>query len=409
MRGVELLLPAGTPEKLRVAFDFGADAVYLGMKRFSLRSFAGNFSEEELAWAVGYAHELGRKVYVTLNVLAMESELEEMGAAVRVLRKIGPDAVIVADPGVLELVRREGRELRVHLSTQASVTNSSAAAFWARQGVERIVLARELSIPQIEAIGRAGGVETEVFVHGAQCIAWSGRCFLSLHWAGKNRDPRKGSCAQACRWPYRVRLEDGRRPGEENLLEEDERGTYFFDSKDLCALPLLERLVSSGVSALKVEGRTRSEMYVAVVADVYRTALDLIAEGNLDEYGRRVPEFMAELGKLTERGFSAHFLGGGEPGLEAYNLSGSGLANRNDYLGRVSRMEGELVEVELKNPLSVGEMVEFRMPGMRSVVACVNELWDGATGEARSVVNNHRVARLTAAGVERGALVRRAR
>jgi len=409
MREVELLLPAGTPDKVRVAFDFGADAVYLGMKRFSLRSFAGNFDEQELEWAVAYAHERGRKVYVTLNILAMESELAEIAKVVRVLKAVKPDAVIVADPGVLELVRGEASELRVHLSTQSSVTNSSAARFWAGQGVSRIVLARELNLGQIGAISSSGAVDTEVFVHGAQCIAWSGRCFLSLHWAGSGRDPRKGSCAQACRWPYRVLLEDRRRPGESNVLEEDERGTYFFDSKDLCALPLLDSLVASGVRALKVEGRTRSEMYVAVVADVYRCALDLLAAGQVEEYRRRLPEWMAELSTLTERGFSTHFLGGVEPGLEAYNLSGSGLANRNDYLGRVLRLDGDMAELELKNPLAAGELVEFRMPGMRSVVVTATPLLDGVTGESVAMLPNQRRARVWGPGVEVGAVVRRAR
>ncbi len=407
MERVELLLPAGNVERLKVAFDFGADAVYLGMKQYSLRSFAGNFDEGELEWALGYAHERGKRLYVVLNVLAMESELPGVEAAAKLLGRLKPDGVVVADPGILRVVRQEAPEVRVHLSTQASVTNSQALAFWASQGVGRVILARELSLDQIQAVTAGANTQTEVFVHGAQCIAYSGRCFLSLHWAGSKRDPRKGSCAQACRWPYRAQIEDRRRPGEWNPVEEDERGSYFFDSKDLCALPVLDRLVATGVSALKVEGRTRSEMYVGVVADVYRTALDVLAAGGREEFVLRQAEWMQELGKLTERGFSLHFLEGEQPGAETYNLAGSGLGNRNDYLGRVAWSDGEWVEVELRNRLLTGERLECRMPGFRCVVTQASRLVRGDI-EVPFGRDGERV-RFPACGVEVGALVRRSR
>lgn len=389
-----------------MAFEYGADAVYLGMKEYSLRSYAGNFSEEELAWALGYARQRGKRVYVVLNVTAMEGELSGVERAVERLGQLRPDAVVVADPGILLLARKLAPWLRVHLSTQASATNSLAVQFWAKAGVSRVILARELSLGQVDAVTRAGGTETEVFVHGAQCIAYSGRCFLSLHWAGEGRDPRKGSCAQACRWPYRVQLEDRRRPGQWNPVEEDERGTYFFDSKDLCALPVLERLVAGGVAALKVEGRTRSEMYVGVVADVYRMALDSLASGRgLEE---RRAAWMTELGRLTERGFSTHFLAGEVQAEQTYNLSGSGLANRNDYFGRVWWSDGEWVEVELKNALRRGDVVECRMPGMRCEAAAVDPLV-GEEGAGVELGRSGERVRFRAPGVEVGALVRRGR
>lgn len=361
MNRPEILAPAGTPEKLETALHFGADAVYLGLRRFSLRSFAGNFDFDELQWALSYAHDRGRKVYVAVNLQPFDSDLEAIEAALTRLADLAPDGLIVADAGVMGLARRCCPELPLHLSTQASVTNAAAARFWLGQGVRRIIAARELSLEQLGGLVAHSGGEVEAFVHGAVCIAYSGRCLLSLYWA--DRDPRRGACAQGCRWQYRE-LEDSRRPRQPNPVEQDERGTYFFDAKDLCALPVLERFVATGISSLKIEGRTRSVHYVGTTVDVYRHATELLAQGDTAELRRRQPAYMAELARASHRGFSTHFLTGKEPGPEAYNPEGSYANSRYDFLGRVVSRTEEHVDVALRNPVAPGDSLEIRDQGM---------------------------------------------
>ncbi|HEY3360035.1 MAG TPA: peptidase U32 family protein [Polyangia bacterium] len=367
---IELLAPAGTPAKLRTALHFGADAVYVGLKRLSLRASAGNFGWDELDWALAYAHERGRRVYVAVNIQPFDADFADIEPTLRRLAAAGADGVIVADPGVVALARAVAPALPVHLSTQMSVTNAPAARFWAAQGVARICVARELSLAQLGALTAQAGLRLETFVHGAMCVAWSGRCFTSLYWAG--RDPRRGACAQACRWPFRE-IEDRRRPGAGNPVEADERGTYFFDAKDLCALPVLDRLVATGIGALKIEGRTRSEHYVGAVVDVYRDALDRLAAGDLDGFHAREPRYLAELARPTNRGFSTHFLEG-PPGADAYNPAGSMLARENDFVGTVVRAGPGFVEVELRNPLRPGARVELRDRGLACATAVAGEI-----------------------------------
>jgi len=377
----ELLAPAGTPQKLETAFHFGADAVYLGLEDWSLRRFAGNFDWDALEWALGLARDLGRRIYVAVNVLAFEDDLDRVAAALRRLGALGPHGVIVGDPGVLALGRREAPGLRYHLSTQTSVTNSAAAAWWFARGVDRIVLARELTMDQLRGvaagIGAAG--ELEVFCHGAVCVAWSGRCFLSLYWA--DRDPRVGACAQGCRWPYKE-LEDRRRPGEANPVEEDERGTYFFDAKDLCTIPLLPDLLTTGVHALKIEGRTRSALYAGAVVDVYKDAVRRLAAGDMDGFEARKSAYLEELARPTNRGFSTHFLGGEAHDVSSYNPGGSyENLSRNEFIGVVTATRTDGLVVRLKNVLRPGDSVEVRDAGLVCEPAAVDEILrpDGAT------------------------------
>ena len=370
----ELLAPAGTPAKLRTALHFGADAVYLGLRDYSLRAFAGNFDVDQLEWALEYAHERGRRVYVALNIQPFDEDFDGLEATARTLGKLRlrPDAVIVSDPGVLQMVRRVAPGLPLHLSTQASVTNARSARFWFDQeGLERIIVARELSLEQLgELVERSGGGDggggrgsgaIEAFVHGAVCIAYSGRCLLSLYWA--KRDPRRGACAQGCRWRY-TELVDSRRPDEPNPVAQDERGTYFFDAKDLCGLPVLDRLVATGVRALKIEGRSRSEHYLGVTVDVYRHALDLLAAGDNSGFTERQSAYLAELGRPTHRGFSTHFLTGEEAVPASYNPQGSYADGRYDFAGRVVAAESRYVDVELAIPLSPGTALELRDAGL---------------------------------------------
>jgi len=326
-----------------------------------MRSFAGNFDLDQLARAVGYAHARDKRLYVAINVQPYDDELEDIAATLHDVEAIGPDAIIVGDAGVCALAKRHAPRVPLHLSTQAGVTNTAACELWREQGVERIILARELSVGQIATLAKKTRVELETFVHGAVCIGFSGRCFLSLYWAG--RDPRKGECAQGCRWPYRL-VEDRRHPGLAHGIVEDERGTHFFDAKDRCALPVLEQLVDTGVHALKIEGRTRSEHYVGVVTDVYRTALDHLARGDRQGFRERVGEWTAELRRTGKRPFSTHFLTGEQDRLDRYSPGGSPLGGSHDYLGRVIANRGNHVEVELHSPLGPGTTVELCDRGM---------------------------------------------
>lgn len=357
----ELLAPAGTPQKLATALHFGADAVYVGLKRFSMRSFAGNFGLDELGWAVAYARERGKRIYVAVNVQPYDDELGAVEKTLRDVASIGPDAVIVGDAGVLALAKREAPGLAVHLSTQAGVTNAAAAGFWSTQGVERIILARELRIEQVASLAERSPVPLETFIHGAVCIGFSGRCFLSLYWAG--RDPRHGACAQGCRWPYRL-IEDTKHPGQHHAIAEDERGTHFFDAKDLCALPVLDRLVRTGVASLKIEGRTRSEHYVGIAVDVYRQALDRLKEDDEDDFRRRIGEWTAELRRTGKRPFSTHFLTGEQDRIESYSPGGSPLGGTHEFVGRVVANRGDHVVAHLHNPLLEGASIELCDRGM---------------------------------------------
>lgn len=399
----ELVAPAGTPEKLKVALHFGADAVYCGLKQYSMRAFAGNFDFNQLEWALQYAHELDRKVYVTVNILASEEDLPGLTETLKRLQQLRPDGIVVGDAGVVALARQHAPDIPLHLSTQLSVTQHAAANFWFAQGVHRIVVARELTIEQLSLLVGGSSGAIECFVHGAVCIAYSGRCLLSLYWA--DRDPRVGACAQGCRWQYRE-LEDGRRPGVANRVEEDERGTYFFDAKDLCALPVLERLVATGVSALKIEGRTRSEHYLGVVTDVYRSALNVLSRGDLEQFRERQDEWLTELQRPVQRGFSTHFLGGQEPGPETYNPEGSALSGRNDYRGKVVTVADGYMDVVVRFPFRAGDALELRDAGLLTIPVCVPQL-HSQNGDLVDLARPNEIVRMTGHyAVNPGALLR---
>ena len=357
----EILAPAGNVDKLQTAFHFGADAVYVGLKQFSLRNFATNFDIDELEWSLSHAHEGGKRVYVALNMLPYDGDLAAMEDAVRTLGRLAPDGVIVSDPGVLELVRREAPSLSVHLSTQANVMNTGAARFWFAQGIERIILARELSIEQIQALAAGVPGQIEVFVHGAVCISYSGRCFLSLYWA--DRDAQRGECAQACRWKYKE-LEEEKRPGDRHYLREDDRYTYFFDARDLCGLPVLRQLYAAGVGSWKIEGRMKSEHYVAVTSDVYSHAATLLANREEDRFVASLDDLSLEVERVSNRSFSTHFLEGEVPDRSTYNAKGSQYHNFDAFLGRVIGRSREHVDVSLRNPLRPGDRVELRGRGL---------------------------------------------
>ncbi|KAF0189991.1 MAG: collagenase-like [Desulfobulbaceae bacterium] len=366
----ELLAPAGTFEKLVTAIHYGADAVYLGGPQFSLRARAGNFTPDAMAEAIKYAHARGVKVYVTLNILAHNHDLAGLDAYLLSLKDLAADGLIIADPGLLMRARQLVPELAVHLSTQANVTNHAAAAFWLGQGASRLNLARELSLSEISEIRRQVDGELEVFVHGSLCISYSGRCMLSNYMTG--RDANQGDCAHPCRYSYA--LTEEKRPGQYFPVEEDERGTYIFNSKDLCLLERLPELVASGVNSLKIEGRMKSIFYVGGVVRIYRAALDYLAalpaEAWLEPAAIALPAiFKAEIAKIGTRGATENFIderpGGGEMIYDASR------EQQNVLPVAVIRDAGEQPLVEARNVLKTGEVIEYMLPGIEVMAVTV--------------------------------------
>ena len=373
----ELLAPAGSFEKLVTAIHYGADAVYLAGRRFSLRSRAGNFGREELKQAMDYAHARGVKVYVTVNIFAHNTDLEGLEEYLLLLAEVRADALIIADPGILAIARRTVPELAVHLSTQANVTNSAAARFWAEQGVARLNLARELGLGEVAQIRQATAAELEVFVHGALCISYSGRCLLSTYFTG--RDSNRGDCAHPCRYSYR--LVEEKRPGQYFPVEEDGRGTYIFNSRDLCLLQRLPQLTAAGIDSLKIEGRMKSVGYVGAVVRVYRAVLDWIA-GQL-ESGRRAEElsvpqkFGAEIGRIGTRGRTENFFSG--PPDDSAMLRDRMREEQRWVPVGIVRRTGPLV-IETRNVLQTGDEIEYLGRAFSSTVCRVitMQLEDGS-------------------------------
>ena len=354
----ELLAPAGTFDKLRTAIHYGADAVYLGGSGLSLRAKAGNFDRDGMARAVAYAHGHGVRVYVTVNVFAHNCDLAGLDDYLLELREIGVDGLIIADPGVLDRARKLVPELPIHLSTQANVTNAAAAAFWQEQGVVRLNLARELSLAEITEVRQAVTADLEIFVHGALCISYSGRCMLSNYMTG--RDANKGHCAHPCRYSYT--LTEEKRPGQYFPVEEDERGTYIFNSKDLCLLRRLPELIAAGVDSIKIEGRMKSLFYVGGVVRVYRAALDYLAglpsADWEDPAAIRLPEkFMLELAATGTRGASENFFD--EPPGPQNMLYGSSRAPVRVEPVAVVLSVTDCLLVEARNPLEIGDEIAY--------------------------------------------------
>lgn len=342
---VELLAPAGTFLKLKTAFKFGADAVYFAGKKFGLRAFAGNFEDDEIEKAVNYAHSLNKKVYITVNILAHEADFDGLKEYIEYLDKIGVDAVIVADVGIIKLIRDVAPNLDIHVSTQANVTNSYSAKFFQDMGVKRIVLARELSIEEIKKIHEAvPDMELEAFVHGAMCISYSGRCLLSNYFTG--RDSNRGACVQACRWEYTITEKS--RQGQQFPIEEDERGTYILNSKDLCMIKHLKELEEAGVCSFKIEGRMKSEYYVACTVNAYRRALN----------GEDVD--ISELEKSSHRLFTTGFYFG-EKDKECFTSSSP--VQTHEFMALVLEdAKDGYVKIEQRNRFKVGDTLEVLSP-----------------------------------------------
>ena len=365
MKIPELLCPAGSRESLEAALHFGADAVYGGMKQYGLRAYAGSFDGEELRDAVRLAHDAHARFYVTMNIYPFDDELEGFIEAARSAEAAGADAVIASDPGAIRLLRREVPGLPVHVSTQASTVNTPAAEMYREMGCERVILAREVSLERIRKMKQALGdsIQLETFVHGASCMAYSGRCLLSAYLTG--RSGNRGECAQPCRWQYAVTEE--KRPGEYFPVDEDVRGTYLFSARDLCLMPILPELCEAGVSSLKIEGRMKTEYYVAVVTGAYRRALSLLLESR-EAFQRELPGLMQELRCASHRDSDTGFLlGKPETPGEA-----EGFHQEREYTARVLGQDAATGKTRLllKNRFFAGETLELMTPeGVRPVTA----------------------------------------
>lgn len=349
---IELLAPAGNREKLEIAIHYGADAVYLAGKDFSLRNFSGNFSIEEILDAVKFSHDQGVKVYVACNIYSRNSEQTAIASYLEELEKVEPDGLIVADPAIFMLARRLVPHIPLHISTQANVTNYNAALFWEKMGAKRLIAARELSLPEIKEITQRCGLEIEAFVHGAMCISYSGRCLLSNAMA--QRESNRGKCCHPCRFRYAVMEET--RPGQYFPISEDDRGTYIFNSKDLCMLEYIPAMAQAGIKALKIEGRMKSIHYVATTVKVYREALDIFRESP-DEF-EVLPQWREELAKVSHRGYCSGFFFDDPsqliPNTKDLRCAGATFAGKILSTDKSGRMH-----IEVRNRLRPGDMVEL--------------------------------------------------
>lgn len=401
MKKPELLAPAGDFEKLRTAVHYGADAVYIGDSRFSLRGKAGNFNEEEMRDAVRYARDKGVKVYVTVNIFPHNRDLPDVAKHIQFVRDIRPDAVILSDPGIFAMFREAAPEIDIHISTQANVTNVRAARFWEQLGARRIVLARELSIEEIREIRRGTGVELEVFVHGSICLSYSGRCYISSFLA--SRSANRGECTNSCRWNYLLMEE--KRNGEYLPVYEDDRGTYLLSSKDLCMIEHLDLLSDAGVESFKIEGRMKGINYAAGVVKVYREAVDALG-GQTD---RRVRErWLRELSMFSSRGFTSGMFFGRQPDRD-YNFDEESYRMSHELVGVVLEVDGEDARIGLKNRLDRGDRLEFLSPGLEEIFFEVNNIRNEENYGIDTARNQDIILMKVPIGVRKNDLIRRAR
>lgn len=378
MKKTELLAPAGDMSKLKTALLYGADAVYLGGKRFGLRSYSGNFSPEEMKEAIDFAHSSGKKVYVTVNIFAHNDDLSGLPQYLEEISAFKADAIIVSDPGVFSIARECVPDLPLHVSTQANTVNWQAVEFWRKIGAERVVLARELSEKEIATIREKSPIELEMFIHGAMCMSYSGRCVMSNYMTG--RDSNRGACAQACRWKYS--LVEEKRPHEYFPIEEDENGAYIFNSKDLCLLPYLGHILDMGIDSLKIEGRMKSVYYVAGVVKTYREAIDAYYEDK-EKFAANLPKWQADLEKVSHRPYTAGFFNGSLTASDHVYETAS-YAQDAEFVGVVLSYdaEGGFAHVEQRNNLKCGQTIEFFQPRQVSFEQKIEQMYDDATGEA---------------------------
>ncbi len=374
MNKPELLIPAGSLENLIIAVEYGADAVYVGGEEFGLRAKAKNFSNEDMLKGVEYAHERGVKVYVTVNIIAHNDDLENVLEYFEFLKELKPDGIIVADPGILDIARAIIPEIEIHLSTQANNTNYASLNFWHKQGVKRVVVARELSLNEISTIRlrTPKDLELEAFVHGAMCISYSGRCLLSNYM--NEKDANKGECTHPCRWTYH--LVEETRPGEYMPVIEDERGTYIFNSKDLCMIEHIDELVRVGISSLKIEGRMKTQLYVATVTRTYREAIDdFFKDPAL--YERKLQHYNSEIRKCSHRKFTTGFYFG-KPSEEEQIYDSNTYIRSYTYVAKVIDYieEEKMAIIEQRNKFVVGDELEVMKTNGENLIIKPEKIFD---------------------------------
>lgn len=373
MRETELLIPANSLEVLKVAVVYGADAVYIGGEAFGLRAGARNFSIEDMREGIAFAHERGVKVYVTANILAHNADLPQVREYFEELKDVRPDALIIADPAIFTIAKEVIPDMEIHISTQANNTNYGTYNFWNRLGAKRVVSARELSLAEIKEI-RANipdDMEIETFIHGAMCISYSGRCLLSSFMAG--RDANRGQCTHPCRWKYAVMEES--RPGEYMPVYENERGTYIFNSKDLCMIEHIPELIDAGIDSFKIEGRMKTALYVATVARTYRLAIDDYKK-DPEYYRSRLDFYKEEIAKCTYRQYTTGFFFG-KPNEETQIYDSNTYEKNYIYLGTIGdKKEGLGYKIEQKNKFCKGDTIEVMKPSGENIAVNVNAIYD---------------------------------
>lgn len=368
----ELLMPAGDINTLYTCFRYGADAVYIGGKEFSLRAKATNFDMENMKKAIEYTHKIGKKIYITLNIYMNDKEIDLLNAYIENINILKPDAVIVSDLGVLNICKNKLKNIDIHISTQANTANSEAAILYKNLGAKRVILSREMSIDDIKNMQDKlnGAIEIETFVHGAMCMSISGRCLLSSFFTG--RSANKGACTHPCRWNYS--LVEKERPGEYMPIEEDERGTYIFNSKDLCMIEHLDKLKELNINSYKVEGRMKTELYIASIARAYRKAIDLLYD-DVNKYHDEIDKLTEEVKKCTYRQYTTGFFFG-NPNEESQVYDESTYIKGATYFGTIERSEGCIAYFEQKNKFNVGDALNVMKPDMNDIIVKVLDIYD---------------------------------
>ena len=407
MKKPELLAPAGSFEKAKTAFMYGADAIYAGTSSLSLRTRA-EMEDDDLVKTIKYAHEHNKKVYVTINIFAWDDRYEEIKEQAKILNNLKVDGIIVADGGVLEILKQYAPDVDMHISTQANIVSYHTSNFWYKNGAKRVILARELNKNQIREIvkNKPEDLETEMFVHGAICFGYSGRCFLSDFLAG--RSANLGDCAQSCRWAYNVYVEEKNKPGNLLPIEHDDKGTYIFSSKDLCLIKEIPEIIDLGVDSLKIEGRLKTEYYLATVINAYRNAIDdYIVNPNNYDYTK----YLKEIEKTKTRGLTTFYFNSRD-NKDFQDYSGNQYNANYEYGAKVIKKEQEKSIVEIKNRLQVGDTLELIRPGnITPIEFKITNLWDIETDESIEFINpgkaNQKVKIVLPNEAEDGNIIRR--
>ena len=403
MKKPELLAPAGSFEKAKTAFLYGADAVYAGTSSLSLRTRA-EMGDNDLEKTIEYAHSIGKKVYTAINIYAWDENYEEIVNQARMLEKLKVDAVIVADGGVVEIIKKEAPSIDIHISTQANIVSAHTANFWYKNGARRVILGRELNKEQIKEIinETPKNLETEIFIHGAICFGYSGRCFLSDFLAG--RSANLGDCAQSCRWAYNVYVEEHNKPGNLMPVEYDDKGTYIFSSKDLCLIKEIPEIIEMGVDSLKIEGRLKTEYYLASVVNAYRNAIDDYIK---DPKNYDFTKYLKELEKTKTRGLTTFYFND-RSNKDFQEYEGKQYNPNFEFGGKIIENSNEKIVVEIKNKLIVGDTLELIIPNeIKPYEFKIEKLWDTETQFVNPGKAGQSVKMLIPIKVEKGWILRR--